>query len=101
MARGSHREAALKSRFGPEWPPKRPGPGWLPEPPDPFAEFQDPPSKPKRARSGDRPPLDPRVARVYRPPNARRTNSPLMTAARLTLAFLVILLLAATIAPTL
>jgi hypothetical protein len=79
------------------------GPGWPPEPPDPFAEFQAAPRKQERARRGYQPHRSPhaaRVDRVYRPPNVRRT-SPLMTAARVMLAFLVILLLAATIAPAL
>ena len=100
---GSYREVALKRRFGPDWPPEEPGPGWPAEPPDPFAEFREAPRKPKRARPGRGPQRSPhsaRVARVYRPPNARRT-SPLMTAARVILAVLVILLITSTVAPLL
>lgn len=100
---GSHREGTVKRRFGPDWPPKTPEPGWPPEPPDPFAEFRAAPRKRKRARRGARPHPSPhaaRVARVYRPPNARRT-SPLMTVARVILAVLVILLITSTVAPLL
>ncbi|HEX3922587.1 MAG TPA: hypothetical protein VHY31_09905 [Streptosporangiaceae bacterium] len=104
MDRGaSYREVALKRRFGPDWPPKMPGPGWPAEPSDPFAEFREAPRKPKRARSGYGPHLSPhaaRVARVYRPPNTRRT-SPLMTVARVILAALVILLITSTVVPLL
>jgi hypothetical protein len=100
---GSHREETVKRRFGPDWPPKTPGPGWPPEPPDPFAEFREAPRTRKQARPGHRPNRSPhaaRVARVYRPPNARRT-SPLMTVARVILALVVILLISTMIVPAL